>query len=63
MTAFRITLCLNCHERADVVDVEVGPEKGSQRDPYRTKLSLCPTCAEMLVTGNLEGLAMRCHSG
>jgi len=51
-----LNLCANClHPGATGVDV--GPEKGSQRDPYRESLPLCPPCAEALLTGDLATLS------
>ena len=55
----RLSLCLNCLEATAVVDVPVGPDKGTQRDPYRDTLSLCPTCSGALLDGDFAQLAER----
>lgn len=47
-------LCVNCMAYGDVRSVEVGQEKGSQRDPYREQLLLCGTCAAALTSGQLS---------
>lgn len=54
----RLDLCLNCLE-SGAVQVEVGPDKGSQRDPYRDKLPLCETCRGALLSGDFALLAER----
>lgn len=56
MTVKTITLCLNCLTRTNVTSVAVGPEKGSQRDPYREHLALCNICAKALLEGDFETL-------
>lgn len=56
MSSVAISLCLNCLQRGDVKDVPVGPDRGSQRDPYRVTLSLCPTCEAALVEGDFATL-------
>lgn len=54
-----MTLCLNCLEPHSERPTPVGTERGSQRDPVRTELSLCSTCRDALVGGDLETFAMR----
>lgn len=51
-----LTLCLNCLSPGASA-VEVGPEKGSQRDPYRDALDLCDLCRDALLAGNFSLLA------
>lgn len=51
-------LCLNCLQPG-AVSVEVGPEKGSQRDPYREKLPLCEECRDALLYGSFDVLHER----
>lgn len=56
----KITLCLNCLGRADGVRaVDIGPEKGTQRDPYRDAVDLCPICQTALLSGDFAKLAER----
>lgn len=39
-------LCEQCLTVAENVrGIDVGPSRGSQRDPYRDQLWLCPDCA------------------
>ena len=40
--------CSNCLRPAAIA-VDIGPELGSQRDPYREQLWLCPDCVEALL--------------
>lgn len=48
-------LCNNCLDSSDSVRaVPVGPDKGSQRDPYRETLDLCPLCRDALISGDLS---------
>lgn len=47
-------LCTNCLTYSDVYGVEVGNDKGSQRDPYREKLTLCNDCSVALTGGRLD---------
>lgn len=54
----RLNLCLNCLE-PDAHGVEVGPEKGSQRDPYREHVQLCETCKLALLGGDFGALSIR----
>lgn len=54
----RMTLCLNCLNPG-AIPVEVGPEKGNQRDPYRDTLDLCDICASALVNADFATLADR----
>lgn len=53
-----LSLCLNCLERG-ASSIEVGPEKGSQRDPFRETLNLCDTCSSALLAGDFATLADR----
>jgi hypothetical protein len=55
----RISLCINCLGRTGVHAVEVGEEKGSQRDPYRSKIDLCVDCKTALVNGKMDVLRDR----
>jgi hypothetical protein len=57
----RLNLCMNCLER-DAVNVEVGREKGSQRDPYRDTVALCDPCRDALLSGNFDMLHERFNS-
>ena len=54
----RITLCLNCLENG-AQSVSVGPTKGSQMDPYRDTVDLCPICKKALLEGDFATLAAR----
>lgn len=54
----RLALCLNCLQ-AGAKGVEVGPDKGTQRDPYRATLPLCETCEGALLDGDFQTLAER----
>jgi hypothetical protein len=48
------SMCDNCLEvRDDVKPVEIGPDKGSQRDPYRERLDLCGDCSKPLLDHDL----------
>lgn len=51
-------LCANCLEPASR-QVPVGPDQGSQRDPWQKTLLLCTKCEEALVTGDLPGFHAR----
>lgn len=53
-----INLCANCLQDG-AVGVDVGAEKGTQRDPYREAVQLCPTCAEALSRGDFEAIHER----
>lgn len=56
-----MNLCLNCLSTgAD--PVEVGREKGNQRDPYRDTVALCPPCTAALVDGHFDVLHERFNS-
>jgi hypothetical protein len=55
----QLTLCLNCLQADNVSDVEVGPEKGSQRDAFRNTISLCEICESALLNGDFATLADR----
>jgi hypothetical protein len=54
-----IRLCVNCLLQDDVQAYSIGPERGSQRDPYRNTISLCKICREALDIGNFATLAAR----
>jgi hypothetical protein len=57
-----VRLCANClctGDASTVKPVPVGPEKGSQRDPYRDSLDLCEPCSTALLSGNLGVFAGR----
>lgn len=50
-------LCDNCLiTDEDVKGVRVGPDKGTQRDPYWDSVSLCPTCGQALLGADFEML-------
>lgn len=51
-------LCLNCLDLGAKA-VNVGPEKGSQRDPYNETVDLCGRCERYLLSGNFAGLSSR----
>lgn len=51
-------LCLNCL-LLGAEAVNVGPEKGSQRDPYNETVDLCPQCKRYLLAGDFGGLSSR----
>jgi hypothetical protein len=51
-------LCLNCLDLGAKA-VNVGPEKGSQRDPYTETVDLCEQCERCLLTGNFAELSSR----
>lgn len=57
-------LCDNCKTSDDdgettVRPVDVGPEKGSQRDPYRSTIDLCDDCVALLCEGKVDDFAAR----
>ena len=52
-------LCSNCLETGDWRNLEVGPDRGTQRDPYRATVSLCGECAEALLQGAFSRLHER----
>jgi hypothetical protein len=54
-------LCTNCLT-GGARGVPVGQEKGSQMDPYRETIPLCPDCATALVGGDLGTFARRYRS-
>lgn len=54
----QLSLCLNCLEPGAIA-IDVGPDQGSQRDPYRQKAWLCPTCGAALLEGDFSTLAER----
>lgn len=54
-----LSLCLNCLEAGATTGVEVGPDRGSQRDPWRQKVILCERCREALLDGDFGTLAER----
>lgn len=56
-----MNLCLNCLQ-GDAAPVDVGPEEGSQRDPYRRTVALCPACTDALTSGRLDVLHERYSS-
>ncbi len=58
MSPEALNLCLNCLQPGAKA-VEVGPEKGSQRDPYREQLPLCEACTNALLTGDFTVLSTR----
>lgn len=58
MSTTPLNLCLNCLA-AGASGVDVGPEKGSQRDPYRDELQLCDDCKAALLAGDFARLASR----
>jgi hypothetical protein len=45
-------LCENCLE-TDGAKVTLGPELGSQRDPFRDTIVLCPDCSKALLSHDL----------
>lgn len=47
-------ICTNCMGYGDIVPCSVGPEKGTQRDPYRNEILLCPPCTFALTDGRLS---------
>lgn len=55
----RLILCLNCLGQDEVTPFPVGPEKGSQRDPYRETVDLCLVCSDTLIAGDFGTLASR----
>lgn len=57
------SLCENCLEvREDVRPLEIGPDKGHQRDPYREQLQLCGECAAPLLDHSLPAFHARFKS-
>lgn len=56
--SMRLWLCMNCLQ-SGAKGVDVGPDKGSQRDPYRESIPLCEICEGALLEGNFEVLAAR----
>jgi hypothetical protein len=54
-------LCINCLDLGAKA-VNVGPEKGSQRDPYNETVDLCEQCERCLLTGDFGGLSFRYNS-
>ena len=54
----RLSLCLNCLD-VGASPFPVGPEKGSQRDPYHDTVDLCTFCKSALSAGDFEALARR----
>lgn len=57
-TPRRLNLCLNCLQDG-AAGVEVGREKGTQRDPYRETVTLCEPCRDALTAGRLDLLHER----
>lgn len=53
-----LTLCNNCLWLG-ARPVDVGPEQGTQRDPYRAKLMLCDDCKAALLGGDLVSFHRR----
>ena len=53
-----VTLCDNCMDR-DARPVEVGPERGTQREPYRNTVTLCSICSAALQRGEFVTLHRR----
>lgn len=45
--------CINCLALGASA-VDVGPERGTQRDPYRATLVLCERCEKALLDGRLD---------
>lgn len=56
----RLHLCLNCLEPG-AKPVDVGPDMGTQRDPYRCTVDLCGPCRDALLTSDLAQFHRR-HS-
>lgn len=54
----KVVLCFNCLSPGST-SVEVGPERGTQRDPYRERVSLCKICAIALANGDFQALHSR----
>lgn len=54
----RITLCLNCLETGSS-PVAVGPEKGTQREPYHDTIDLCEFCKSALLNADFAVLFSR----
>ena len=53
-----LTLCLNCLQPGASA-IQVGPDKGTQRDPYRDSVDLCDTCQAALLNADFATLADR----
>ena len=49
-------LCVNCLTPG-ALPFPIGPDQGSQRDPYRHTLDLCEECAVHLMEGNVQSFA------
>jgi len=58
MSVGRLNLCLNCLQPG-ASGIEVGPDIGTQRDPYRESLQLCEPCRDALLSGDFATLADR----
>lgn len=48
----RISICINCLA-IGAAAYPVGPEKGTQRDPYHDTIDLCANCMAALGKGNM----------
>ena len=54
-----MNLCGNCLEVGEHKPLDVGPDKGTQRDPYRNRVVLCEPCATALLAGDFATLHAR----
>lgn len=52
-------LCGNCLESGNHRPVDVGPNMGTQREPYRAYIVLCETCRTALIGGDFTTLHER----
>lgn len=51
-------VCHNCLA-VGARPIDVGPDKGTQRDPFRASVPLCSTCEAALLDGNFMALHER----
>lgn len=52
-------LCTNCMGFGELLSCPVGPEQGTQRDPYQEQLLLCSICRNALIAGRLSEFHQR----
>lgn len=52
------TICQNCLGTG-AKSLSIGPDQGSQRDPWRHNVILCDVCVRFLITSDFPALAKR----